>query len=336
MKAGMGWVIVRFVAFVVAAALVLLVLANTMANQVSGGTQRYLADFTNASGLRPGDDVRAAGVKVGRVQKIELHQGSARVEFDLTRKQPIFTDTRLSVRYQNLLGQRYLAMLPGPSGTDQLRAGSVVPLDRTDPGFDITTLLNGFEPLFATLEPEQVNQLSASIVAVLQGQGGTVESLLQETASLTNHLADRDEVLGKVLDNLTPVLQNLAARGDDLEQTVKDLRALMTALAKERKSIGGSIDGVSELSEAMSDLVAEARPPLKRDVKAFREFGRISVREMDRINALFANLPIASAAFARPMSHGSWLNMYICTMGVDVGNGEIPVPPPGRHSEACR
>ena len=336
MKAGMGWVIVRFVAFVVAAALVLLVLANTMANQVSGGTQRYLADFTNASGLRPGDDVRAAGVKVGRVQKIELHRGSARVEFDLTRKQPIFTDTRLSVRYQNLLGQRYLAMLPGPSGTDQLRAGSVVPLDRTDPGFDITTLLNGFEPLFATLEPEQVNQLSASIVAVLQGQGGTVESLLQETASLTNHLADRDEVLGKVLDNLTPVLQSLAARGDDLEQTVKDLRALMTALAKERKSIGGSIDGVSELSEAMSDLVAEARPPLKRDVKAFREFGRISVREMDRINALFANLPIASAAFARPMSHGSWLNMYICTMGVDVGNGEIPVPPPGRHSEVCR
>ena len=294
MKAGMGWVIVRFVAFVVAAAVVLLVLANTMANQVSGGTRTYLADFTNASGLRPGDDVRAAGVKVGRVQKIELHRGAARVEFDLTRKQPIFTDTRLSVRYQNLLGQRYLAMLPGPSGTDPLRAGSVVPLDRTDPGFDITTLLNGFEPLFATLEPEQVNRLSASIVAVLQGQGGTVESLLQETASLTNHLADRDEVLG------------------------------------------GSIDGVSELSEAMSDLVAEARPPLKRDVKAFREFGAISVREMDRINALFENLPIASAAFARPMSHGSWLNMYICTMGVDVGSGEVPVGPTGRHSEVCK
>jgi phospholipid/cholesterol/gamma-HCH transport system substrate-binding protein len=336
MKAGMGWVIVRFVAFVVGAALVLLVLANTMANQVSGGTQTYQADFTNASGLRPGDDVRAAGVKVGRVQKIELHRGAARVEFDLTKKQPIYTDTRLSVRYQNLLGQRYLAMLPGPNGTEHLRAGSVVPRDRTDPGFDITTLLNGFEPLFATLEPEQVNRLSESIVAVLQGQGGTVESLLQETASLTNHLADRDEVLGKVLDNLTPVLQNLAARGDDLNQTVKDLRALMTALAKERRSIGGSIDGVSELSEAMSDLVAEARPPLKRDVKAFREFGRISVREMDRINALFENLPIASAAFARPMSHGSWLNMYICNMGVDVGNGEIPVGPTGRHSEACQ
>jgi phospholipid/cholesterol/gamma-HCH transport system substrate-binding protein len=337
MKAGMGWIIVRFVAFVVAAVLVLVVLANTMGNQVSGGTQTFRADFTNASGLRTGDDVRAAGVKVGRVQKIELHRGVARVQFDLTEKQPIYTDTRLSVRYQNLLGQRYLAMLPGQSGTDRLEPGSIVPLRRTDPGFDITTLLNGFEPLFATLEPEQINQLSASIIAVLQGEGGTVESLLRETASLTSNLADRDEVLGEVLDNLTPVLQNLAARGDDLDQTVKDLRALMTALAKERRSIGGSIDGVSELSEAMSDLVAEARPPLKRDVKAFREFGRISVREMDRINALFGNLPIATAAFARPMSHGSWLNMYICNMGVDVGKGDVNVgPKTGRYSEACR
>jgi phospholipid/cholesterol/gamma-HCH transport system substrate-binding protein len=336
MKAGMGWVIVRFVAFVIAAALVLVVLANTMANQVGSSTRTYVADFTTASGLRAGDDVRAAGVKVGRVQTIELHRGAARVTFDLTDEQPIFTDTRLSVRYQNLLGQRYLAMLPGPGGTQRLRPGSVVPLARTDPGFDITTLLNGFEPLFATLEPEQVNQLSTSIIAVLQGQGGTVESLLQETASLTNHLADRDEVFGRVLDNLTPVLQNLAARGDDMNRTVRELRALMTALAKERRSIGGSIDGVGELSEAMADLVEEARPPLKRDVKAFRDFGRISVREMDRINALFENLPIATAAFARPMSHGSWLNIYMCQWAVELGNTEIVIGSPDRHSEVCR
>ncbi len=332
----MGWVIVRFVAFVVVAAVVLLVLANTMANRVSGGTRTYLADFTNASGLRAGDDVRAAGVKVGRVQRIDLHRRVARVEFDLTVKQPIFTDTKLSVRYQNLLGQRYLAVLPGQSSTQRLRPGSVVPLARTDPGFDITTLLNGFEPLFATLEPEQVNQLSASIIAVLQGQGGTVESLLKETASLTNHLADRDEVLGQVLDNLTPVLQNLASRGDDLDQTVNDLRALMTALAKERRSIGGSIDGVGDLSRAMADLVAEARPPLKRDVKAFREFGRISVREMDRINALFENLPMATAAFARPMSHGSWLNIYMCTWAVELGSEDLVIGSPNTHSAVCR
>ncbi len=325
-----------FVAFGVAALLALAVLANTMTNQVSGGTDTYTADFSNASGLRPGDDVRAAGVKVGRVQGVTLHEGLARVTFDLSKKQPIYADTQLSVRYQNLLGQRYLAMLPGRDSSRRLDASAHVPVDRTDPGFDLTALLNGFEPLFAALEPEQVNQLSSSIVAVMQGQGGTIESLLSETATLTNHLADKDEVIGEVLDNLVPVLSDLSDRGDQLDQTVGDLRAMMKTLAKERTSIGESIDGVSELSEATADLVAEARPPLKHDVRSLREFGRISVEEMERINSLFDALPGATEAFARPLSHGTWLNMYICNMGVDVGNGDVNVGPRnGSHSAAC-
>jgi phospholipid/cholesterol/gamma-HCH transport system substrate-binding protein len=258
------------------------------------------------------------------------------VSFDLAKRQPIYSDTRLSVRYQNLLGQRYLAMLPGEQGTQQMKAGSNVPTSRTDPGFDLTALLNGFEPLFATLEPSQINQLSSSIIAVMQGQGGTVESLLSETATLTENLADKDQVLGRVLENLTPVLRNLAVRNDDFEQTLGDLRSLMTGLAKERRSIGESIDGVSELSEATASLVAEARPPLKHDVRTAREFGRISVAEMDRINQLFDALPGATAAFARPMSHGSWLNMYMCTWAFAVKGNELKVGPQGSHSAACR
>lgn len=331
------WIVVRFVIFGLACLVVLVILANTMMNQVAGGTRAFTADFTNVSGLRPGDDVRAAGVKVGRVQKVELHEGVARVSFDLAKKQPLYSDTRLSVRYQNLLGQRYLAMLPGPESTQRLAPGATIPASRTDPGFDLTALLNGFEPLFATLDPEQINRLSSSIIAVMQGQGGTIESLLSETATLTGNLADKDEVLGRVLDNLTPLLRDLSARSSEFEQTVGDLRTLMTGLAKERKSIGGSIDGVSQLSEATASLVEEARPHLKHDVRTAREFGRISVAEMDRINQLFDSLPGATAAFARPMSHGTWLNMYICNMAVVVNDQETNVgPTSGHYSEACR
>jgi phospholipid/cholesterol/gamma-HCH transport system substrate-binding protein len=331
------WIVVRFVIFALACLVVLVLLANTMMNQVAGGTRTYTADFTNVSGLRPGDDVRAAGVKVGRVQKVELHEGVARVSFDLAKKQALYSDTRLSVRYQNLLGQRYLAMLPGPESSKRLTPGANVPAGRTDPGFDLTALLNGFEPLFATLEPEQINRLSSSIIAVMQGQGGTIESLLSETATLTGNLADKDEVLGRVLDNLTPLLRDLSARSSEFEQTVGDLRTLMTGLAKERQSIGRSIDGVSELSEATASLVAEARPPLKHDVRTAREFGRISVAEMDRINQLFDSLPGATEAFARPMSHGTWLNMYICNMAVVLEDHEVNIgPTSGHYSEACR
>jgi phospholipid/cholesterol/gamma-HCH transport system substrate-binding protein len=316
--------------------LLLVVLANTMLNRVSGDTRTFQADFTNVSNLRPGDDVRAAGVRVGRVEKVELHGTKARVSFNVSEHQPVYTDTRLSVRYQNLLGQRYLAMLPGPGSVKRLVPGSVIPDERTDPGFDLTALLNGFEPLFTSLEPKQINQLSSSIVAVMQGQGGTVEALLRQTASLTEHLADKDEVLGRVLDNLTPVLVDLAGRGEQIDDTITNLRSLMTALAKERTSIGDSIDGIGELSEATASLVAEARKPLHHDVRAFREFGRISVVEMKRINELFANLPGATAAFARPMSHGTWLNMYICNAAVDANGKPLTLgPASGHYSAAC-
>lgn len=333
----MTWTLVRFGAFVAAAAIVLVVLQNTMSNSVSGDTDRYTAGFTSVSGLRPGDDVRAAGVKVGRVEDVALAGETARVTFTLSRAQALYTDSRMSVRYQNLLGQRYLALLPGPRSATRLEPGAGIDVSRTDPGFDLTALLNGFEPLFATLEPQQVNQLSQSIVAVMQGEGGTIESLLQETATLTNDLADKDEVLGRVLEGLTPVLRNLAARGDQLEGTVDDLRALMTTLAKERSSIGESIDGVSELSEATSDLVADMRPPVARDVKALREFAAIAVREQDRLLSIFENLPVATSAFARPMSHGSFLNLYICNLGLELGGTLFNLgPQSGSYSEVCR
>ncbi len=143
-------------------------------------------------------------------------------------------------------------------------------------------------------------------------------------------------MLGSVLDNLTPVLVDLAGRGDQIDDTITNLRELMTALAKERTSIGDSIDGIGELTEATASLVAEARKPLHQDVQAFREFGRISVAEMKRINELFAGLPGATAAFARPMSHGSWLNMYICNAAVDVNGKPLNLgPKSGHYSPAC-
>ena len=109
-----------------------------------------------------------------------------------------------------------------------------MPLDRTDPGFDLTELLNGFRPLFEVLQPADVNQLASSLVQVLQGEGGTVEQLLQQTTQLTTYVADRDAVIGEVLTNLTPVLEHLQGRGTEIESTVLELRRLMEGLAKDR------------------------------------------------------------------------------------------------------
>jgi phospholipid/cholesterol/gamma-HCH transport system substrate-binding protein len=338
--AGAWGVAGRFIAFALACVLGLVFLANTMTNRAKGDTNTYHAIFANVGGLRPGDDVRAAGVRVGRVESVELQGAQARVTFSLTSEQPLTSTTHLTLRFQSLLGQRYVAMAKdanaGAAPGGALPDGATIPVSHTDPGFDLTALLNGFEPLFATLKPAEVNQLAESIAAVLQGQGGTIESLLGNTASLTNRLADDSELIDTVLTALTPVLEEVAGRGERVDSTIADLRSLLKELDEEHKRIGTSIDGVSELSNAASALVSEVRKPLRHDVRTLREFSRISVEQRKAINALLEFLPVGGYAFARPFSSGAWLNIFICNMEIDLGAGEIPIGiPNGKHSEAC-
>ncbi len=330
--------ILKLGAFATVCVLVLVVLANTMLNRTDGAARTYRADFTSVSGLRVGDDVRAAGVRVGRVDAIELVDGdTARVSMSVGDGQRLTDTTGMVVRYQNLLGQRYLALQPGRERGTPLPVGSVVPTSRTSPGFDLTTLLNGFEPLFETLRPEDVNRLASSVVSVLQGEGGTVESLLDETATLTRNLADKDAVVTDVLTHLTPVLENLVAREDDLTGTVEELRALMTGLAEQRETIGRSIDGVSRLARVTADLVEDTRPDVVRVTKALRTTAALFADNLAELRTMLAAVPTATGAFARPMSYGTWLNMYICNLGIEVDGNLVNVgSPDGPYSAVCR
>ena len=250
MITGFRSIVVKFAAFALVSALLAVVLLNTMFNGVRGDSLGYTAEFADVAGLRVGDDVRVAGVRVGRVEGIRVVEGGAEVALQVKADQPLLDTTKIVMRYQNLLGQRYLALVQGADRGSRLAAGATIPLARTSPGFDLTELLNGFRPLFEALRPDDVNALATSLVKVLQGEGGTVESLLAQTGRLTNFLADRDQVVGEVLDNLTPVLVDLAGRGTELQSTVAELEALMTGLARDRKSIGASIDGMSQLAAA--------------------------------------------------------------------------------------
>jgi phospholipid/cholesterol/gamma-HCH transport system substrate-binding protein len=334
---GIGRVAAKFGAFAVAAGLLLMLLVNTMVNGLGGDSRTYDAMFADVSGLRVGDDVKVAGVRVGRVESIEVDGDAARIEFVLTEKQPLLDTTAIVMRYQNLLGQRYLALVQGEERGDELKDGATIPLDRTNPGFDLTELLNGFRPLFEVLKPEDVNQLATSLVQVLQGEGGTVESLLQQTARLTNFIADRDDVIGDVLTNLTPVLENLAGQGTELKGTVEELRGLMTGLARDRKSIGRSIDGVSQLVGATSDLLREARVPAVRTIERFRTVAHMLATSREELNAALRSFGTTFEGLGRSASYENAVNVYLCSMSFAIGENDINLA--GGHgpwSEVCR
>ena len=315
----------------------LLLLYNTMVDPVDGKVTTYRAAFVEVSGLRVGDDVRIAGVKVGGVAKIEIEGDQAVVTFSVSQDHPLTETTGLVLRYQNLIGQRYLAVVPGEADAATLADDALIPLDRTSPGFDLTALLNGFRPLFDVLQPADINALSESVIKVLQGEGGTVSQLLQETTELTNYLADRDELFHQVAMNLTPVLEEISGNGDQLQSTVHRLARLTTGLARQRHTTGRSIDRLSELVGRTNALVTEIRTPLRRDIAALRKVARMYAANNPRYAESFAHFGSVLETLGRTTSYRSAINQLMCEITLSSGDTELLVgSTDDRHSEVCR
>ncbi|WP_109506213.1 MCE family protein [Nocardioides speluncae] len=335
---GLRATLVKFTLFATIAVLLFGVLWTTMSNTVPGDKRTWTARFTAVAGLRSGDDVRVAGVKVGRVEKIEVvDNDQALVTFTLLEDQHVYEKTQVSLRYQNLLGQRYLALTAGKDRGNRLTPGTEIPASMTDAGFDLTALLNGFEPLFNVIEPAEVNKLAANLIAVLQGESGTVESLLRQTARATTYLASKDEVFSEVLTNLTPVLRNLDANSGEFDAAVVQLKKLVTGLAKERKTFASSIDNIGGLLESTAGLLDRTRTPIAKDIKSLRRLNSTFTRGQEEFGVMIGKLPLLLEAFSRAMGYGGFANVYVCELGVDVAGGEIWLSPEGAaHSGACR
>lgn len=338
MITGFRTIVVKFTVFAAIAGLLAFVLVNTMLNRLSGDTHPYRAEFTDVAGLRVGDDIRVAGVRVGRVKDIAITDQGAEVGFDLAADQPLLTTTRMVMRYQNLLGQRYLALVQDANRGPAMPSGSTVPLSRTSPGFDLTELLNGFRPLFEALRPDDVNALATSIVKVLQGEGGTVADLLAQTSKLTNYLADRDGVVGEVLNNLTPVLVDMAGQGNELRGTVVELKSLMTGLAQDRSSIGVSIDGMSKLIGSTANLLTQLRVPTREAVKRFRATMTLFVANKIAFAQAVSSFGATLAALGRASSYQNSVNIYLCSVIVKLGSVNLNLngSDNGPWSAVCR
>jgi phospholipid/cholesterol/gamma-HCH transport system substrate-binding protein len=308
------------------------VVALTIANVTLTPTTRYLARFTDVSGLLVGDDVRIAGVKVGSVDSIELvDRRVAQVGFSVDSAHRVPASVTASVLYRNLLGQRYLSLArgPGPVGAT-LSPGGLIPIEHTTRPLNLTVLFNGFKPLLTGLDPEQINRLSWEIVQVLQGQGGTVESLLASTSSLTRDLAERDRVIGELITNLNTVLDTVNARDEQLSALILQLQRLVSGLAADREPIGQAIVSIDQLAGATAGLLAQARPPLRQDIAAL---GALSSNLADRervIDGVLRFLPEKLTKLSRAGSYGSWFNFYLCgikgTITVPITNAPLVVP----------
>lgn len=329
---------IRLAIFAVVASVIALLLHNTLMNRLSGSTNSYTVDFVDASGLHSGDNVRIAGVRVGRVDSVKLEGAMARVKFRVEADQPVRRDMKIAIRYQNLIGQRYLALVPGKTTTEILPPGTRIPASSTETALDLTVVLSGFQPLFEVIGPEDVNKLSASLVAVLQGEGDSILNLLRTTAELADRLADRDKVIGRVITNLGTVLTEVASRDGEVDNLIEQLRRLVTATATDRDKIGGSISALGSLTDSTAALLRDIRPQLKADLARLERVAGTYAKEKDSFADAVRGLPVALQSFARIMHYGSWVNLYLCNVYYTFppGTPQQKFADSGQNSAVCK
>ena len=313
--------LIKLTIFMVVTSLLTFVLAATIGNLPGGKTTKYHARFTDVTGLLPGNEVRIAGVKVGSVAGISLKGDEADVVIRMEGGHRITEGNTLQIRYRNLVGERYVAIVEGTGSSTPMKANSTVPIDRTRPALDLTVLFNGFRPLFQALDAKTINDVSFEIIQTLQGEGGTVDELLARTASLTGTLADKDAVIGRVVDNLTTVLGTVDQRDSDLSNLIVQLRRLSQGFAEDRTQIGQSIAGIADLTDATAGLLTGIRPSLRNDVKNLGRLAANLDKGKAQIDGVLQRLPEKLNRIVATASYGGWFNFYLC--GVEVGGVQL-------------
>ena len=318
----------KLIAFAVATLLATGTLAATIANVQFGDKATYKAVFEDVTGVAAGQEVRIAGVRVGEIEAVSVHpdRTNALVEFTVAKTSVLTRGTVATVKYRNLVGERYLALTQGVGDSAALKDGATIGLERTQSALDLTVLFNGFKPLFAALSPKDVNEFSAEIIAVLQGEGGNINSLLAKTASLTSTLADRDAVIGRTIGNLNAVLATVDEHDAALKSLIDQLQRFVSGLAADRATIGASLTNINSVTAETADLLKVTRPAIQDDIASLRRLsaGLNKPKNTAAFEKFLSTSPEKITQITRTASYGWWFNFYLCRFD---GTVQLPTGP---------
>jgi len=287
----------------------------------------YKADFTNVSGLKQGDFVRIAGVEAGKVKHISIRPDTiVTVEFSADDTVLLTEGTRALIRYDNVVGDRYLELQEGVGGLKRLARGQTIPVAQTQPALDLDALIGGFKPLFRALDPVQVNALTGQLVQAFQGQGAAINSFLAQTAAVTTTLANRDELIGQVIVNLNTVLGTLGNQSQQFDKALTSLADLMGRLAERKTDISDSLAASNAAAASVADLLGQMRAPFKNTVAQSDRANSIVLADHDYFDDFLNTLPDAYQALARQGMYGDFFTFYLCDAVLKLnGKGGQPV-----------
>jgi phospholipid/cholesterol/gamma-HCH transport system substrate-binding protein len=337
-------ILIRVAIFTVVMLLVAASLVVVFGQFRFASTSSYHANFADASRLKGGQDVRIAGVPVGKVTSVKLApDNSVDVSFDVDKRYQLYTSTRAAIRYQNLVGDRYLEITAGPGDLRKLPPGATIARSNTQPALDLDALLGGLRPVLKGLDGNKINEVSNAVIELLQGQGGALSQLLSTTGAFTQNLAARDQLIGDVINNLNAVLGTVDDKGAQFNASVDQLQQLITGLAQGRDPIAGAIAPLASAENDLTDMLQRSRRPLQGVIENVRPLAtRLDQKKAD-VNKVIEPLAENYLRLNALGAYGAFFNIYYCSIRIKINGpagsdilipfGGPPDPSKGRCSD---
>ncbi len=293
------------------AAIMLLVLAAFRAQDLPliGGGDTYYASFSEAGGLKVNDEVRIAGVRVGKVNSVELEDGEVKVGFKVKTDSTFGEETAAAIKVKTLLGAMFISLEPAGSG--QLEEGSTIPVERTSSPYDV---VDAFEGLADTAADVDTDQLAKSLTTLADLSRNTPEefrSALSGVSALSRTIASRDEQINSLLQNLDRVSTVLNARDEDLLTLMRDSDVLFRALVARRDAVHDLLVSTSTLSRELTAIVSQSRADLKPALDHLENVLAVLNKNQDNIDNSLRLMEPFYRVFTNTLGTGPWFDTYI-------------------------
>lgn len=274
-----------------------------------GGGSTYYADFAEAGGLKSGDPVRIAGVRVGKVDSVSLDGNHVKVAMRIKTDSPFGSQTRAAIKIGTLLGAMYVDI--EPAGGGQLSKGAEIPVSHTQSPYDVVQAFTG---LARTAGRIKTGQLAKSLTTLADLTRTTPKSFRQALAgvsALSDNVAAKDQKINALLKNLNSVTGTLDKRDQDVVTLMKDASTLFGALVKRRQSVHNLLVATSRLSTQLSDLIDKSRADLKPALTHLRSVVDILDRNQDNLDSTLSEMAPFYRLFSNVLGDGPWFDTYI-------------------------
>ncbi|MFI0351209.1 MCE family protein [Actinomadura sp. 9N407] len=325
---------------VCAVGLALLLIAGSLAYRAAdlpliGGGTTYRAHFTEAAGLRPGNEVRIAGVKVGKVMGVKLDRGKVDVSFRV--KDAWIGDTSTAaISIKTVLGDKFLAVDPLGTGPQDPRRR--IPSSRTMSPYDVTTAFDDLSKSLVDLDSAQLGKSLQTLSATFAGTPPAVRTALDGVTALSKVIASRDAELRRLLDGADRFSGTMADQSAQVETLLKDGNLLLGELRRRRDAVHGLLVGTQRLSSELSGLIDDNQRQLGPALRSLEEVTALLERNRGDLDRALSLAGPYTRLVGNSLGNGRWMDGYLCGVvprnylppGTSPERGCMPPKPRGR------